>query len=67
MNMLMELRAEINDANSVNRALKAEIERLQIEVNLLTISRREIMEIDEEHVAEIERLKAVVKSMGGTP
>lgn len=31
MNMLMELRAEINDANSANRALKAEVERLEVE------------------------------------
>lgn len=31
---------------------------LRAEIKLLTASRREIMKIDEEHVAEIERLKA---------
>jgi HAMP domain-containing protein len=34
-----------------------EIERLTKEIELLKISRREIIEIDEERVAEIERLR----------
>lgn len=42
-----------------NQELRADIERLQTEVELLTASRREIMKIDEERVAEIERLKEI--------
>jgi len=40
-----------------------EIERLRTEIELLKISRREIIEIDEERVAEIERLRAENKRL----
>jgi hypothetical protein len=52
------LHSNAEQTNAERREAAAEIARLRLEVYLLTISRREIMKIDEEHVAEIERLTA---------
>lgn len=52
-NQHTELREAIARQQAENNELRAEVE-------LLTASRREIMKIDEEHVAEVERLTAMV-------
>lgn len=54
--------AEIEDLHEALVLLQEEIEQLKKEVNLLEVSRREIIEIDEERCGEIERLRAGLKS-----
>lgn len=49
-------RAEVKRWIAACAEKDVEIERLKTEVELLTASRREIMKIDEERVAEVERL-----------